>query len=142
MIRGFFLCPSQNDDAQTYMSMLSDSYYSFELAHDPVIVRDSMVSSPWVPIIVVTLYGLGCIGGRMYFKDRPAWDWRRTMALWNLGLSVFSFVGLIRTLPQLIHNYTNYTVTENLCIDPESNFGSGATGLWVQLFCLSKIPYV
>jgi hypothetical protein len=64
------------------------------------------------------------------------------MALWNLGLSVFSFIGLLRTAPQLLHNLLNYSITENLCFDAESHFGSGATGFWVQLFCLSKFPYV
>jgi len=34
----------------------------------------------------------------------------------------------------------NYGMTENLCFDPESHFGSGATGFWVQMFCLSKFP--
>jgi elongation of very long chain fatty acids protein 6 len=101
-----------------------------------------MVDNPWVPIVAITLYGVGTIYGRSHFKNKPAWDWRGTMAIWNLFLSTFSAIGFVRTLPQLIHNFTHYTVTENLCFDPESNFGSGATGLWVQLFCLSKMPYV
>jgi elongation of very long chain fatty acids protein 6 len=101
-----------------------------------------MVANPWCPILAVALYGIFIGVGKHYFDNRLAWNWRNSMALWNLGLSVFSFIGLLRTAPQLLHNLRNYSITENLCFDPESHFGSGATGFWVQLFCLSKFPYV
>lgn len=105
-------------------------------------VRDRMVGNPWCPVMAVTLYGLFIVLGKSYFADRPAWDWRKTMAIWNLGLSVFSAIGFVRTAPQLFHNLINYTLTENLCFDPESHYGSGPTGFWVQMFILSKFPYV
>ena len=95
-----------------------------------------------VPIVAVSIYLFGCVAGKYYFASRPAWNWRSTMALWNFGLSLFSAIGFVRTLPQLLHNLFNYTLTENLCLDPESHYGSGATGFWVQMFCLSKFPYV
>ena len=34
------------------------------------------------------------------------------------------------------HEFEGY----NLCLDPRSMYGSGSTGLWVQLFILSKLP--
>jgi hypothetical protein len=101
-----------------------------------------MVDNPWIPLLAVTLYGIAIVCGRAYFKDRPAWNLRTSMALWNLFLSVFSMMGFLRMFPQLVHNLTGYTLVENLCHDPESHFGSGASGLWVQIFCLSKFPYV
>lgn len=114
----------------------------WESRYDPVFVRDWMVGNPWCPILAVTLYGILIGAGKAYFNGRPAWNWRNSMALWNLFLSVFSAIGFARTAPQLIHNLMNYGMTENLCFDPESHFGSGATGFWVQMFCLSKFPYV
>jgi elongation of very long chain fatty acids protein 6 len=84
--------------------------------------------------------GLMIVGQRFYFANRKPWDWRQTMALWNLSLSTFSAIGFIRTAPQLLHNLTNYTWRQNFCFDPESHYGSGSTGLWVQLFILSKFP--
>lgn len=101
-----------------------------------------MVANPLVPIIAVVLYGVFIVTGRSYFKDRPAWNWRTSLALWNLGLSVFSAIGFCRVFPQLVHDFYYYSVTENFCFDPENFYGSGATGLWVQLFVLSKFPYV
>ena len=62
------------------------------------------------------------------------------MAAWNLGLSLFSWMGMFRTLPQLLHNLTTMSIRDNLCLDPTETYGSGSTGLWVQLFILSKFP--
>mmetsp|Transcript_15061 Transcript_15061/g.41698 ORF Transcript_15061/g.41698 Transcript_15061/m.41698 type:complete len:300 (-) Transcript_15061:384-1283(-) len=123
-----------------YPNTLGRFYTRTEMNYDPVIARDWMVNNPWVPILAILLYGVGCTMGRQFFRERTAWNWRRTMALWNLGLSTFSFLGFLRTSPQLLHNILHYTIADNLCFDPESSFGSGSTGLWVQLFCLSKIP--
>jgi len=104
-------------------------------------------------------------------------------------LSVFSWIGMARTLPQLLHNLYYMSVRDNLCMDRKYltlvsfslsvdseaeecdkfafhttfaslslahpaflvvfaiatttarvTYGSGSTGLWVQLFVLSKFP--
>jgi hypothetical protein len=99
-----------------------------------------MEERPWIPLVALFFYATGIVLGQAYFATRDAWNWRRTMALWNLSLSVFSFVGLLRVAPALAHNVWHYTWAENLCLDPESHFGSGSTGFWVNLFVLSKIP--
>ena len=95
-----------------------------------------------IPIVAVALYGLFIGLGKWYFSSRPAWSWRRTLAFWNLGLSVFSWIGMARTLPQLVHNLSTMSLRDNLCLDPRMTYGSGSTGLWVQLFILSKFPWV
>jgi hypothetical protein len=95
-----------------------------------------------VPVAAVVLYGVFIVWGQRVMKDRPALRWRNAMALWNLSLSLFSWVGMFRTLPQLIHNLATMSVRDNLCLDPATTYGSGSTGLWIQLFVLSKFPYV
>ena len=115
---------------------------SAEKSYDTIPVRDWMAVHPWVPIVACVLYMALIPVGQAYFATRPRWNWRITLAVWNLFLSLFSAVGVIRTLPALWHLYSFYSVEENFCMDPESHFGSGTTGLWVQLFCLSKFPYV
>jgi len=113
---------------------------SFELDFDPVRNRDWMIEHPSVPIAAVLAYAAFIVFGQAYFANRKPWNWRRTMALWNLTLSVFSALGFLRTAPHLAHNLLHYSVEQNMCFDPEAHFGSGATGLWVQLFILSKFP--
>lgn len=100
-----------------------------------------MVSvSPWFPILACIMYGVLIVAGQSYFANRPALDFRKAMAVWNFALSAFSFVGVVRVLPAIIHYYYTYSWQENMCFDPESHYGSGSTGLWVQLFILSKFP--
>jgi len=117
--------------------------HSYELEYNPVPLRDWMVlNSPWFPLAACALYGLFIVFGQAYFSTRPPWNLRPLLALWNLSLSVFSFIGVVRILPVMAHIYSNYSWEENFCIDPESHYGSGTTGLWIQLFILSKVPYV
>jgi hypothetical protein len=93
-----------------------------------------------VPIVACLLYGILIVAGQSYFRDRPRWNWRGTLAAWNLTLAVFSFVGMLRTAPQLFHNVTRLSLRDNMCSDPRASYGSGSSGLWVQLFILSKFP--
>lgn len=60
--------------------------------------------------------------------------------MWNFSLSLFSWIGAFRTAPQLIHNLSTMSLRDNVCMNPEISFGSGSSGLWVQLFILSKFP--
>merc|ERR1712157_61648 len=85
-------------------------------------------------------YGVLIWSGQSYFKNRDRLNWRYTLAAWNLFLCVFSTIGAIRTVPNLFHNMLYLSANENVCGDPRANYGSGSTGLWVQLFILSKFP--
>jgi len=72
--------------------------------------------------------------------DRKPWQWKNQLAVWNLGLSVFSFWGLIRMFPAVIHYTNTLTLRENICGDPYGRFIAGSTGAWVAFFTLSKFP--
>ena len=102
-----------------------------------------MVKNPWLPVAAILLYGIFIKVGRAYFHNRQPLSWRTTLAMWNLSLSVFSFIGFTRVAPHLIHTLYHYSVSEFFCFDPEQSYGSEpSTGLWLVLFVLSKFPYV
>jgi hypothetical protein len=102
-----------------------------------------MVKNPWLPVAAILLYGIFIKVGRAYFHNREPWSWRRTLAIWNLCLSVFSFIGFSRVAPHMIHTWYHYSISEFFCFDPEHTYGSEpSTGLWLVLFVLSKFPYV
>jgi GNS1/SUR4 family len=113
--------------------------YSFEMI-DPTHIRDWMVANNWFPITVCLVYALGIVLGQAYFKNREPWNWRRTMATWDLALSLFSLCGFVRVFPPMVHQIVHYSAQENFCMDPESLYGSSSTGFWVQLFIVSKVP--
>ena len=115
---------------------------SFEKYYDPIPVSNWMVGHPLLPIVTCVLYAVLIVAGQAYFDTRERWHWRYTMAAWNLFLSVFSFIGMLRTSVHLVHNLTTRSVHDNFCHNPQEAYGSGSTGLWVQLFILSKFPYV
>jgi len=128
--------PQYNGKRQSLLTR----FRSWEINYDPISSQAWMKQNNWIPCVAVGLYIVGCIGGRAYFAKRDPWNMRTALALWNLFLSTFSFIGVARTLPYVIHNFSNFSWRENFCVDPERHIGSGATGLWCQLFALSKMP--
>jgi elongation of very long chain fatty acids protein 6 len=99
-----------------------------------------MQDRPIIPIAALIAYGALIIIGRQKMATKEAWKWRKYLAAWNFSLSLFSWIGAFRTAPQLYHNLTTMSIRDNLCLDPQVTFGSGSSGLWVQLFILSKFP--
>jgi hypothetical protein len=74
-------------------------------------------------------------------SSREAMDLKVPLAMWNLFLATFSFIGMTQTVPQLMYNLNAMSLTDNLCSEARTTFGgNGTCGLWVQLFVFSKIP--
>jgi elongation of very long chain fatty acids protein 6 len=116
------------------------THKSFEKYYDPMPVLHYMQQHPFIPILTCALYVALIFAGQYYMRHRPRYQWRYTMALWNVVLSTFSGIGMLRTVPPLLHNLYTLSVRDNVCLDPRATYGSGSTGLWVQLFVLSKFP--
>lgn len=132
---------SYEDFACLYEKSIGMTVTPFEKDYNPIFVRDWMRENPWVPVVAILGYGAMIAIGKTYFRNRDAWSWRTTLALWNFGLSLFSLIGFCRVAPQLVHNLYHYSLSENLCFDPEQMYGSDRlVGTWVQLFVLSKFP--
>jgi hypothetical protein len=102
-------------------------------------VYNWMVESYPVPLIAITLYVIGVFGGQKLMESREAFDLRKALAWWNIFLSVFSTIGAIRVLPEIVYKANVFGLHELTCGHPEYLYGSGAVGLWVQLFILSKL---
>lgn len=119
---------------------LGKTYFTFEKFYDATFLFEWMRDRPLLPIVACVLYGIAIVVGRAYFSTRPAWSWRRALAMWNLSLALFSTAGAFRLVPHLIHNLTSYPFRELLCSDPRLMYAGGSTGLWLQLFILSKFP--
>lgn len=93
-----------------------------------------------VPVVSVVLYLLFCYFGQKYMATRKAFGLEKSLAVWNLFLSVFSAYGAIRTVPHMLHRIATVPFEQTVCESPHSAYGAGACGLAVQLFILSKIP--
>jgi hypothetical protein len=94
----------------------------------------------WIPTLLIALYLVGIFGGKAIMKDRKPFGIKNELAAWNLFLSVFSFCGMFRTVPHLLHMLATKPFQDTICQASEVNYGEGATGFWVMLFIFSKVP--
>jgi elongation of very long chain fatty acids protein 6 len=61
-------------------------------------------------------------------------------ALWNFFLSIFSIIGVSRTVPALIDTLATHGWNYSLCAEPLSWYLKGPSGIWVTIFIYSKMP--
>lgn len=92
----------------------------------------------WVSYAASSLYLIGLWMGTSSMKAKEAYNLKTTLAVWNLFLAVFSFIGMIRTAPQLYMMLYSYGFDYTVCRAALASYGSGATGFWVALFIFSK----
>lgn len=102
-------------------------------------VYNWMATNDLIPWIAVTVYVIVVFGGQKIMESRKEFDFRKAQAWWNIFLSVFSTIGVIRVLPEIVYKANLHGLHELTCGHPEPLYGSGAVGLWVQLFILSKL---
>ena len=95
---------------------------------------------PTVPLALIAVYVAMITVGPWVMKDRKPFQMKTALALWNLALSLFSFCGMVRTAPHLLHTIATKPFRDSVCTDPETAYGEGACGLWVMLFIFSKVP--
>jgi len=126
-----------------HLPALKPFYTEFENNYDTSIGL-AWCSSHWVvPITCVVVYLLGIHFGPKFMEKVPydkIWELRSQLACWNAFLSIFSFIGALRTVPHVLYNLSSMPFEDTICLPSANDWGCGATGLWVQLFILSKIP--
>lgn len=122
--------------------VLGKTYFSWEatdgVTESHLKVYTFMVANTWLPLAACAIYFGLIVLGQKYFETRPAWNWRRTLAVWNLVIAVFSFWGFMRTAPQLAHNIYYYGWHATLHGAPFSMLGMGSNMHWTLCFVLSK----
>jgi len=115
-------------------------YTPYEIYYNPTNVLRYMQRNNWIPIVAVFIYGISIVLGRKFMANRKALETKVPLALWNFSLSLFSFIGAFRTVPHFLYALSTMSLRDVVCTRMEYTFGIGSTGLWVQLFCLSKFP--
>lgn len=112
-------------------------------------------SAPWaawcaerleVPLIlsVVYVFAVVVVGSRWLqvcgCRGRPL-SLATPLLLWNMLLAVFSFFGFAVIFPELVHDIRTLGALGTLCPAARGSlFGSGARGVVMLAFMLSKVP--
>lgn len=73
---------------------------------------------PVLPLALCGMYALMIIVGTKVMASRPKHEWKTALACWNLMLSIFSFCGMIRTVPHLLHNVATLPFKVGTPLDP------------------------
>ncbi|GMR49336.1 hypothetical protein PMAYCL1PPCAC_19531, partial [Pristionchus mayeri] len=125
---------------ENYTEVLSDYEYKLTLPFerfDGVQWWTWFLQNYWQHTITVSVaYFLliKCIQWAM--SDRPPFDLRRPLVIWNLSLALFSIVGFARFGEDFFESLFNRGVYTTLCT---SAAHKGAAPFWCLLFVLSKV---
>jgi elongation of very long chain fatty acids protein 6 len=71
-------------------------------------------------------------------SNRAAFELKYPLFMWNLGLAVFSMIGVMRVVPSLLYGLAINGPMYFICRNASVGYGRGPLGLWSVLFVLSK----
>ena len=90
--------------------------------------------------IAVLLYFTFILLGQTVMKHRRPFELKTPLALWNLGLAVFSIIGTIRLVPYVLYMIYTNGISYVICRCASANALNGPAALWLYLFVWSKFP--
>ena len=93
-----------------------------------------------LPFLIVTVYLILVSQGIKYMEYKNPYNLKNPLIFWNAILCMFSFIGSIRTTPELLNQLVYKDFKTTICQPCKEGWGNGATGFWVMLFVYSKIP--
>lgn len=85
------------------------------------------------------IYMVLIFGGQHLMQNRPKFELRGVLVLWNTLLATFSIIGASRTVPEFIHTLTHHGLYHSVCI-PSFIEQDKVSGFWTWMFVLSKLP--
>jgi elongation of very long chain fatty acids protein 6 len=115
--------------------------YSYILPLEQDYIKNRLEITTWMKTYwfllfpVTTFYLLTIYFGQKIMKNRPAFELRSIFILWNLGLAIYSILGTVRSVPELIYLLNDKGIKYSVCVE---TFSYGVTGYWSWLFTLSK----
>ncbi|XP_014671216.1 PREDICTED: putative fatty acid elongation protein 3 [Priapulus caudatus] len=113
-------------------SVIFDIERGFDFAEAKDWTRERLPLTVYSSLVyVVAIFAI-----QSYMKSRPPFGLRAPLATWNFLLAAFSFCGVLRTVPELVHSISTYGYPYTVCNDAVRH---GITGFWTFLFVVSKL---
>jgi hypothetical protein len=113
--------------------------FNFEQRFDYTMSQKWMSDKWHTAFYWVALYMVVVFGGQSLMTSRDAYKLRKTLALWNVLLALFSILGTFRTLPEMVHVLKEFGFSHSVC-SPSYVEEVKVSGYWTWLFALSKVP--
>lgn len=89
----------------------------------------------YLSVYASILYIIAIFGIQAYMKNRPAFELKKALFVWNAGLGIFSIIGVIRYTPEFMSVVSNGGIHASLCRREGLN---EPLAYWSLLFTLSK----
>ena len=108
--------PARTIDGK-YTTGYNHSYefaFDFEKNFDTYWFVNWMSQYHWVCNVFIALYLCFIHLMSKYMKDRPRFELRKQLVVWNIFLAAFSIGGAIRTFPEMVHLVNSYGF--NFCV--------------------------
>lgn len=121
-------------------SVLADIWYPFQWERDWMAHDFLRWSRRWwwlAPVTAVSYLCLVWLGMRV-MESRKPFELKWPLAVWNLLLAVFSWIGVSRTVPHLFMLLGTAGFDYSVCRNAFNACGHGPVGLWIVLFIMSK----
>ncbi|KAH7697841.1 fatty acid elongation protein 3, partial [Aphelenchoides avenae] len=114
--------------------------YSFilpgETSFDPVTSTEWMQENWHHSISLSVLYVILIYAGQKFMDARKPFALDGALFWWNLGLALFSIVGVVRLSPEMFWSVNSNSLTYSICT---ASFAQGVTGYWTEKFAMSKL---
>nr|AIW65585.1 elongase 2 [Tigriopus japonicus] len=130
------------DSSAALMMSVPNYSYIFRFERD----FEHMEIKPWfqenwstIVSYCAGLYLLFIFCGQAYMAQRPRMEMRSILVGWNVFLALFSIMGAIRTLPEIVHVLSTQGIYHSVCI-PSFIESDRVSGFWTLMFVLSKVP--
>lgn len=98
------------------------------------------VSATWptLPLSLAAMYIVFVMLVSPLMKHQKPFHLKKSIAIWNFMLSLFSWCGMIRVVPHLLYLMWTTSFEQTICMKVYYMDG-GALGLWSLLFVFSKV---
>ncbi|XP_065205769.1 very long chain fatty acid elongase 6-like [Planococcus citri] len=111
--------------------------YTFESNFSPQNAKQWVQENCSNGFIICGIYLSVIFTLKLYMRNKPRFELRRALTLWNIGLGIFSTLGALRTVPELYHMVSRNSVYHSVCY-PTVVEPIKATEYWAWVFTLSK----
>ncbi|CAL4144704.1 unnamed protein product [Meganyctiphanes norvegica] len=70
----------------------------------------------WTGLIFIAAYVFFIHYGQRVMRDRPRYELRKVLVVWNIILAIFSTMGALRMTPEMIHMLQNFGFSFSVCV--------------------------
>ena len=89
--------------------------FTFESNFSPERAKEWLNQNSVNGFLICAIYVIVIFSIKFYMRNKPRYELRTALTLWNVGLAIFSILGTLRTVPELYHVIKRNGVYDSVC---------------------------